>query len=36
LGTEILPIPRHIDENLYVAKTAAIEQSSSDEHQTDK
>ncbi|CAF1665270.1 unnamed protein product, partial [Adineta ricciae] len=32
LGTEILPIPRHIDEHLYVAKVSAIE-SSSEEHQ---
>ncbi len=30
LGTEILPIPRQIDENLYVAKTPT------DEQQTDK
>ncbi len=29
LGTEILPIPRHIDEDLYVAKVPSIEQSSS-------
>ncbi|CAF1239605.1 unnamed protein product [Rotaria sp. Silwood1] len=35
LGTEILPIPRHIDENLYVAKVSTIEQSI-DEQQTDK
>lgn len=35
LGTEILPIPRQIDENLYVAKASAIEQST-DEQQTDK
>jgi ATP-dependent RNA helicase DDX6/DHH1 len=26
LGTEILPIPRQIDENLYVAKTPTDEQ----------
>ena len=32
LGTEILPIPRHIEENLYVAKVSAIDQSS-EEHQ---
>ncbi|CAF5031411.1 unnamed protein product [Rotaria sp. Silwood1] len=35
LGTEILPIPRHIDVNLYVAKVSTIEQSI-DEQQTDK
>jgi ATP-dependent RNA helicase DDX6/DHH1 len=33
LGTEILPIPRHIDEDLYVAKAQTIEQSSSSEEQ---
>jgi ATP-dependent RNA helicase DDX6/DHH1 len=32
LGTEIIPIPRHIEENLYVAKGATIEQSA-EEHQ---
>ncbi|CAF3323241.1 unnamed protein product [Rotaria socialis] len=35
LGTEILPIPRHIEETLYVAKAPAIEQSI-DEQQADK
>jgi len=35
LGTEIQPIPRQIDENLYVAKVPAIEQSS-EEQQSEK
>jgi ATP-dependent RNA helicase DDX6/DHH1 len=30
LGTEIIPIPRQIDENLYVAKVSAIENGSED------
>ena len=33
LGTEILPIPRHIDESLYVAKAPPIEQSSEEQQQ---
>jgi len=33
LGTEILPIPRHIDEDLYVAKIPSIEQSSEEQQQ---
>ena len=36
LGTEILAIPRQIDENLYVAKSAAIEHSSEEHQQLDK
>jgi ATP-dependent RNA helicase DDX6/DHH1 len=35
LGTEILPIPRQIEEDLYVAKTTATEQSTDEQH-TDK
>lgn len=35
LGTEILPIPRQIDETLYVAKGSAID-SITDEQLTDK
>ena len=35
LGTEILPIPRQIDETLYVAKGPAVD-SITDEQQTDK
>jgi ATP-dependent RNA helicase DDX6/DHH1 len=36
LGTEILPIPRQIDDNLYVAKGPSIEQSSEEQQQSDK
>ena len=35
LGTEILPIPRQIDENLYVAKAPAVD-SNTDEQQSEK
>ena len=33
LGTEILPIPRQIDENLYVAKGSTTDQLTEDEQQ---
>ncbi|CAF4252293.1 unnamed protein product [Rotaria socialis] len=33
LGTEILPIPRHIEEDLYVAKGLSIEQLPEEQHQ---
>jgi len=36
LGTEIKPIPRQIDENLYVSKPPAIEQLSDEQQQSDK
>ena len=36
LGTEIQPIPRHIEEDLYVAKTPALEHGMDDQHPTDK